>query len=58
MRYLITGKYANGDDYGETLDDAEQLAEALHLIARHDHDDTPSYYRVLSDTIKIETEEA
>lgn len=58
MEYIITGTYANGDEYGDKLRSIEQLTEALQWIAGHDHDGTPDHYRVLSESIKIETEEA
>ena len=57
MRYIVTGKYINGDEYAEAFEDIEQLADNLRYIAGHNHDGAPDHYRVLVNTIKIETEE-
>lgn len=57
MRYIITGKYQNGDDFANSWDSIEGLAWELSDIKRWDTPTTKDDERVLSDTIKIETEE-
>lgn len=57
MRYLITGYYANGDEYGDATDSLVELSWILSDIDRFDTEKTPAERRVLSRTIMIETEE-
>lgn len=57
MRFIITGYYANGDQYGEATNDLAELSWLLSDIERFDTERTPSDKRVLANTIKIETEE-
>ncbi len=52
MRYILTGKYANGDDYGEGTESLAELAYIISDLNRW-HDDE----RVDATTLKIETEE-
>lgn len=57
MRYVITDKYANGDDYGEAFTGLPDLAYALGDIHRWNGDERiAADQRVIESTIKIETE--
>ena len=58
MKYLITGKYANGDDYAEATESLAELAYIISEINRwHDHASVGENLRVDATTLKIETEE-
>lgn len=57
MNYIITGSYANGDQYGEKADSIAELAYILSDINRFDSDSTKPEQRVLSDSIKVESED-
>ena len=59
MRYILTGKYANGDDYAEATENLEELAYIISEINRWSDDERvdPSA-RIDATTLKIETEEA
>lgn len=53
MRYILTGKYKDGDAYADVYESLDELGETLMYISRHDGEDG----EVLEGTIKIETEE-
>lgn len=58
-RYILTGKYANGDAYGEATESLADLAYIISEINRWSDDERsdPSA-RIDATTLKIETEEA
>lgn len=57
MKYLLTGKYANGDDYTETADSLAKLSEIIDDINRwHNHASVGENLRVDATTLVIETE--
>lgn len=56
MKYLLTGKYANGDDYAETADSLAKLSEIIDDINRwHNHASVGENLRVDATTLVIET---
>ena len=58
MRYILIGKYANGDSYGEATESLEELAYILSDINRwHNHAGVGEDLRVDATTLKIETED-
>jgi len=58
MRYLITGKYDNGDDYAEATESLAELAYIISEINRYGDDmSLRPDQRIGSDNITIETEE-
>lgn len=58
MRYLITGKYDNGDDYAEATESLAELAYIISEINRWGDDmSLRPDQRIGSDNITIETEE-
>ena len=59
MRYILTGKYANGDDYAEATESLAELAYITSEINRWSDDErVDSSARIDATTLKIETEEA
>lgn len=59
MRYIVTGKYANGDEYGETTESLAELSYIVSEINRWDnHASVGENLRVDASTVTIETEEA
>ena len=57
-RYIITGKYANGDDYAEATESLSELAYIISEINRWGDDmSLRPDERIGSDNITIVTEE-
>lgn len=58
MRYIITGQYADGSEYGDTATSLAELAFIASDIYRFSTDETIApYQRVVAETVVIETEE-
>lgn len=55
MRYILTGKYTNGDDYAEAT---ESLADLAYIISEINRWKIGEGLRIDASTLKIETEEA
>lgn len=58
MRYMVSGKYADGSDYMNAVYNIADLAYILSDIDRFDGDERiDEAQRVDADTVTIETEE-
>ena len=57
MNYIITGSYANGDQYGEKADNIAELAYIISDINRFDTDSTKPEQRIIANSVKVETED-
>ena len=59
MRYILSGQYADGSEYGEAVDNLADLAFITSDIDRFDGDERiDEAQRVDAETVTIETEEA
>ena len=58
MRYILTGKYDNGDEYAEATESLAELAYIISEINRWGDDmSLRPDERICADNITIETEE-
>ena len=58
MRYILTGKYDNGDEYAEATESLAELAYIISEINRGGDDmSLRPDERICADNITIETEE-
>lgn len=57
VKYILTAKYANGDDYADKFDDLYELAEQLRYIDSSVNGNHPDAHRILSTQITVTTEE-
>lgn len=57
MKYIITGVYANGDQYADKADNIAELAYFLSDINRFDSDSTKPEDRIIANSVKVETED-